>query len=572
MMRALQLVRLFFRVCWHRGIRTAWLMAAEKLAPRRRLGSRRSPFEYGRSNAAAYLSALKKKPLITVVVPVLDSPYLDETIASVTAQSYPHFELILVDDASGDPAAQACRSAAARDERIRCLRNDTNRGISRATNRGCAAARGEYIALLDHDDLLHPDALAQVARAANAHPEADILFTDELRIGPRGAVLEITRKCDPSETLLLSCNSILHLCVMRKSAFENLGGMDPAFDGAQDHDLMLRAFDGGLAFQHIPCVLYAWRIHGRSMSHASARTPQDRTASPAYRAGKACIEAYLARKGIEASVTDEARPWYRVRFAVPRPDERVAVVVPFKDGGPLLERLLAGLRKTLTPGVRIYLVDNASSLPETREFLDGLAQDPAIRILSHDRPFNFSRLHNEIVAGLDEEILVFLNNDVEVISEDWLSAMREHVHRDRVAAVGCALRRRNGDLAHAGIVLQLSNREPCARNLAFERGFYTRVQREVSAVSAACMMVRRSAFLAVGGFDETEFPVGFSDVDLCLRLGKAGYRIVYTPHAEFYHDESASRGVCCEDYETGALLQRYLGDSPVLDRHYKTVW
>ncbi len=575
---ALAWPRLFWRACWNHGIRHALRLALEKVGRARSLPPlgqamlERFP-EHKPSNAEAYLGLLTTRPLFSIVMPVFNSAFLPEAVASVLAQTYDRLELVLVDDGSTRPATLAALEAAARDPRVVRCRTPHNLGISGATNVGLDRARGEWVAFMDHDDLLHPDALACVVRAMHAEPgrEADIFYADEAIINRAGRVVGRMRKCPVTLDLLLSCNTVLHILAMRRAALDRIGRFNPAYDGAQDHDLMLRALEAGLRFCHLPLALYAWRAHGEATSNdiraldrrADAELPKS------YRSGKAAIRAYLDRQGIRAEVTDDAFYWYRVKYALPDPPQEVAIVIPFKDQAACLRTLLDGLERTAYPRRVVYLVDNRSEQPETRALLASLpiSADGPLRLLVFDEPFNYARLHNWAVAHIPNELILFLNNDIEIVRADWLEALLEHIHRPGVGAVGCRLVYPDGALQHGGMVFHPSILT-CAINLHQEEGFYTRVQRDVSGVTAACMLVRKSAFLAVGGFDELQFPIAFNDSDLCLRLVRAGHKIMYTPHCELRHHHSRSRPVQEEAYEKFALFARHAGPSPMIDPHY----
>ena len=563
----------FIRVCWGQGLRRAIMMAVAALPPKLSGVLFRSarPFPTGPSNSAAYLPRLKNRPLISIVMPVRDSAWLDATLRSVLAQSYSRFELILVDDASRRASTLKALELAARDARARVIRNETAQGISRATNAGIAAATGEFVGFMDHDDLLHPDALAVFLRTLDAGVDADVFYSDELRMNASGFVTARVRKCSISGDLLRSCNAVLHFCLIRRTLLEKLGRLDPEYDGAQDHDLMLRAFDAGARFCHMPFFLYAWRIHGKSFSsdtRAGGRAPARLPA--AYVAGKKAVAASLAKLGIKAAVTDDGYPWYRVRRELPPDPGEAAIIVPFKDRADLLRRLVETIALTAYPRYSLWLVDNRSELPETKAYLQTLRDRKNIRIVEFDEPFNYSRLHNAMVESIPNEILVFMNSDIEILEPHWLEAMLEHIHRPGVGAVGARLLTRRGYLQHGGMAFTPTAAR-CAFNLDMDDEFYTRVQREVSGVSAACMMIRRSVFRAVGGFDEVQFPIGFSDADLCLRLRRAGHSIIYTPFAVLGHNESASRKTNDESYEKYALCERHAGDSAMRDRNYKTI-
>ncbi len=580
---------LFARICWDQGIRKALEMTWDKVTHRAFRAQVRFP-HVPPSNAASYLPLLKLQPLVSVVMPVRNSRWLAEAVASVLGQHYRHFELVLVDDASTEPAALKALAAAEADQRVRVLRNQSSLGISGATNAGIEAAAGEYVAFMDHDDLLHHDALALFVRTLNDGRDADVFYSDENRIDEDGYIIGATRKCELSLDLLLSCNAVGHLCIVKRGALRRLGPLKSEYDGAQDHDLVLRAWEQGMTFYHLPYLLYGWRMHRQSMSDGTRKFPansipksqgvsqvspspstlnhQPASAYPrAWLSGQSLIQAYLERHGIRARVTGDGFPWYRVRYSLPSGPEEVAIIVPFKDKVARLKVLLASLAKTAYPHYRLFLVNNRSERTETRAYLETLRADPRVTRLEFDEPFNYARLHNATVKKIPNELLLFLNNDMEIIQPDWLDAMLEHIHRERVGAVGCKLIIDQRTIQHAGMAFRPSVLF-CALNLTDADEFYTRVQRDVSGVTAACMLIRKSAFEGVGGFDETHFPIGFSDSDLCLKLVQAGYKIIYTPFAALVHHESQSRRLQEEGYEMVTLFRRYGGRTPLNDPHY----
>ncbi|MBU4198616.1 MAG: glycosyltransferase [Verrucomicrobia bacterium] len=599
---------LFVRICWDQGIHKALQMTFDKITHRAFRVKVKFPHTPP-SNAAAYLHLLKIRPLISIVMPVHNSRWLGEAVASVLRQSYAHWELILVDDATTDAATLKALEAATADGRVKLIRSNANNfhsdssadergggvpspenipdgdavpsrrgsglrrgvmGISAATNVGINAITGDYVAFMDHDDLLHPDALALLVRTLNDGQEADVFYSDENRIDESGYIIGVTRKCPISLDLLLSCNAVGHLCVVKRDALRRLGPLKSEYDGAQDHDLVLRAWEQGMTFRHLPYLLYGWRMHPASMSDGTRKGRVAAGDFPrAYLSGKALIRAYLDRHGIRAEVTDDGFPWYRVRYALPgRPDE-VAIIVPFKDKIARLKVLLASMQKTAYPHYRLFLVNNRSARPETIAYLEEVRKDPRVTILDFDEPFNYSRLHNEVVKNIPNEILLFLNNDMEIIQPDWMEAMLEHIYRENVAAVGCKLIIDGRTIQHAGMAFKPSVLF-CALNLTDPDQFYTRVQRDVSGVTAACMMIRKSVFERVGGFDAVHFSIGFSDSDLCLKLIRDGHKIIYTPFAVLVHHESQSRLLQEEAYEMVTLFRRYGGTTPMDDVHYPT--
>lgn len=570
-------ISLFFLVCWRQGIHQALLMAIARLS-RLKLVSRlfsgvaeKFP-PYSRSNSSAYLALLKRTPLVSIIMPVFNSRWLKEAVDSVLSQTYKNFELIIVDDASSMPATLENLAALKSEPKVRIIRNLKNLGISGATNAGLEASTGEYAAFMDHDDLLHPDALAYFVRTINDGHDEDVFYTNEMIINSEGAIIGKMSKCSPSLDLLLSCNAVLHFCIMKKKSLLKIGLLNPEYDGAQDHDLMIRALENRLSFRHLPYFLYAWRAHHLATSGdvRAHKISSGNELPKAYRNGKKVIQAYLDQNKIKATVTDDNFFWYRVKYELPVEQTEVAVIIPFRDQPDCLKRLLTSMEKTSYKNFHLYLVNNQSKLPETTELLAELRAGSKFKItvIEFNEPFNYSRLHNQVVTKIGHELLLFMNNDLEVIKGDWLEAMLEHIYRDNVGAVGCRLIRKSGEIQHAGMTFK-PDIYFCAMNLNMEEGYYTKVQREVAGVTCACMLIRKSVFEKTGGFDEIHFPIGFSDSDLCQKITAAGYKIIYTPFAELYHHESLSRKTHGEEYEKYTLFRRYIGNTPLVDRHYR---
>jgi len=483
-------------------------------------------------------------PLFTIVVPVYRPPAwaLERCVASVLAQTYHGFQLVLADDASRDPALEELlRSFARLDPRIELVFREENGGISAATNSALEHARGEHIAFLDNDDELHPQALEKMAAAIAENPKADVLYSDEDKLSPSGQRYVPTLKPDWSPDLLLSCAYLCHLLVVRRSLVHKLGGLRSEFDGSQDYDLMLRATEDAAAIVHVPEILYHWRVLAGSASGDTGAKPW------AYEAGRRALESALARRDIEAVVEPHER--FVGNFHVRRKiagEPLVSIIVPFRDEPGMTASCYRALAKS--PGYEnfeLLLVDNGSELPETEALLGELAKDPKVRLLHDPQPFNWAAINNAAAGEARGEVLLFLNNDVEARSEGWLAAMLGHAQRDDVGAVGALLRYPDLTIQHAGIVLGMSwGAGHVQQDLPIGRPSYllmTDITRNCTAVTGACMMTRRSCFEEFGGFD-AGLPVAFNDVDYCLRLRRHGLLVIYTPLAELIHFESKSRG------------------------------
>lgn len=575
MQSLIQLSVLFFRIGREQGWRRAWRLALCRFPGLSLLFRQASPFPQSFPNLAACLPLLPKQPLVSIVMPVYNSRWLADAVASVLGQSYRNFELILIDDASTSPATRAALADAARQEPVRLLRHDRNQGISAATNTGLQAARGDFIAFMDHDDLLHPAALAVFVRALNEGPEQDVYYTNEVTLNARGVAVGFVEKEPVNLDLLLSYNSILHFCIMKKTALLRLGPLNLAYDGAQDHDLMIRALEQGLRFRHLPFYLYGWRLYVASAARDAhligGAAPA--TFPLAYLNGKKMIQAYLDRKAIAATVTDDVFPWYRVKYAVPSPRAPVAVIVPASPNQAPRERLVNNLRsRDVTPlWPRSMIADPEApgvSDPGHRNNCPIAAPDSTSTVHDNDDVIfvdrsagNMAAALNARIRQLNQEFVLLFNPDLEILNADWLDALREHINRPGVGAVGGRI---IGPAGGSGLVLR-PNPWTCA---AYRQdGLFNRVQREVSALSADCLLLRRSLFLQIGGFDDTAFPQHLFTADFCLKLRGAGYRCVYTPFARF---QSRRRlALPTNTLEQYTLFTRYIGSTPLLDRYYK---
>jgi GT2 family glycosyltransferase len=500
-------------------------------------------------------------PLISVIMPVFrpDPQHLRDAVRSVRAQRYGRWELCVCDDGSGQSELTCwLEELSAAEPRVRWTALAANRGIAAATNTALRLARGEYVAFLDQDDLLAPDALAEVARALAREP-ADLLYTDEDRLDEHGYRVEPLFKPDWSPDLLLSRMYLGHLCVYRRAFLERIGPCRPEFDGTQDYELALRAAAQAARIAHVPRVLYHWRLGGHSANPAVNRICHAR--------GRRAIEEALQRQGAAGEVTDGPHGCaYHVRYRHER-WPLVSILIPTRDNLPLVRRCLSSIRRrTDYPCYEVLLIDNGSRDPRTRAYL----RAARARVLRLDLPFNHSRLNNLAVPHARGELLLLLNDDTEVITPDWLTALAEQALRPEVGAAGAWLFHPDGRTQHAGIIVGLG---PVATPLhsgitrdGLDRGT-VRLIRTVSAITGACLMIRREVYREIGGLDEDELPTSFNDVDLCLRLRKAGYRIVCTPLAQLYHHESASRTISDEQRFVRIMHERW-GDELARDPYW----
>ncbi|WP_254217513.1 glycosyltransferase family 2 protein [Burkholderia multivorans] len=500
-----------------------------------------------RATLRTAVARFARRPLISIVVPTYNSDIalLHEMIESVRAQIYPHWELCIADDASTIEAVRTTLADyASRDARIKVVLRDRNGHIAEASNSALACASGEYVALLDHDDILPEHALYMVVKAINEHSGARLFYSDEDKLTPDGRRIAPYFKSDWNPELFLTQNLFSHLGVYETALVREVGGFRKGFEGSQDHDLALRCIEkaGHNAVHHIPHILYHWRVVPGSTAASGAEKPYALTA------GIRAVEEHLQRIGVEATVSQAASDigLIRVRYAMPAPAPLVSIVIPTRDGVELLRQCVESIfTRSTYPNFEIIIVDNGSVKPETLAYFDSLNTHPNVRVLRDDRPFNFSALNNAAVSQSHGEYICLLNNDIEVITPEWLEEMVSLAARPGNGAIGACLWYPNDTLQHGGVMLGLGGvaghihaRLPRGAFGYFGRAVSTQ---NLSVVTAACLLIRRSIYDEVHGLDE-ELAVAFNDVDFCIRVRNAGYRNVWTPHAELYHHESATRG------------------------------
>jgi GT2 family glycosyltransferase len=501
-----------------------------------------------RAAIRTHIAQLARRPLISVVVPVYNTEekYLREMIESVLLQIYPHWELCLADDASTKShVEQVLREFAVRDRRIKYIKRETNGHICAATNAALDLATGEFVALLDHDDLLSETAVYEIAVEVDAHPDADVIYSDSDNIDDSGRRWGPYFKTDWDPDLMLGHNMVNHLGVYRRSLLEAVGRLRLGLEGSQDYDLVLRVADASAPsrIRHIPGVLYHWRRSASSPSFSE--TSLERCVVAARRA----IREHLARTGVEAriDVLPNYPYWTRVVYSLPRERPLVSIIVPTRDRADLLARCSDGvLTRTDYEPLELVIVDNDSTEPETHQLFTHLARDPRVRIIQHPGNFNYSTINNRAVQEARGDIVVLMNNDVDVISPLWLEEMVSQALRPEIGAVGAKLLYPDGHVQHAGVFLGISGLPGhlYPRIDRADLGSYGRagLVRTVSAVTGACLAVRRSVFEEAGGLDSVNLAVAYNDIDLCLKIREKGYRNIWTPFAELYHWESASRG------------------------------
>lgn len=493
-------------------------------------------------------------PLISVVMPVYNPPerWLRRAIESVREQLYSHWELCIADDASTAPHVRAVlEEAAAADPRIKVRYRSENGHISAASNSALDLVAGEFVGLLDHDDELAPDALFEVAAALDARPQTDLIYSDEDKIDEDGRRHHPYFKPDWMPDLITGQNFVSHLSVYRTSLVRAVGGFRVGYEGSQDWDLVLRAVERTTPDRivHIPKVLYHWRaIPGSTAVRVSEK-------NYSVDAARRALAEHFERRGDRVELLPVPGDNWRVKYPLPPEPPLVSLVIPTRNQVAYLKRCVDSiLEKTTYPSFEILIVDNGSDDPAALEYLRSLqdGSHPLLRpgrrveVLRRDAPFNYSALNNDAASRARGQLLGLLNNDLEVISPDWLEEMAGQALRPDIGCVGAMLYYPNDTIQHAGVVLGLGGvaghafrHFPRATDGAFNRA---RLAQNYSAVTAACLVVRAELFQRVGGLDEQALAVAFNDVDLCLKVRAAGYRNLWTPFAEFYHHESVSRG------------------------------
>lgn len=551
-----QLLNSSIRILWTEGPRSLIRQAREYIKYTSKLRSSYKAYlklnritDIDLENMQKQICTFKFTPMISIITPVynVDNIWLEKAISSVLDQVYGKWELCLVDDASTkDDIKKTLETYREKDTRIRVKYLSQNQGISGASNEALSMATGDFVGFLDHDDELPVNALFEVVKILQKHLDADIIYSDEDHITANGKRIDPYFKPDWSPDLLLSNMYTCHFGVYRRKLIEEIGGFRKGFEGSQDYDMVLRLMERTDKIYHIPRILYHWRnIPGSTALRYHAKSYADASA-------KKALEEALERRNIRGEVLPGEYPGY---FRVKREiigNPGVSIIIPTKDGIDILRKCIESIEKIIKySNYEIIIIDNSSKDLRTLEYLKTIGQRSNIRVLKYEKPFNFSAINNFAAKNSKNEYMLFLNNDTEVISQECLSAMLEHAQRKEVGAVGCKLLYPDNTIQHAGIILGISGKPgvPGVAGHAHkhlsdnDRGYFRRshVIHNVSAVTAACIMIRRDVFEEVMGFDEN-LVIAFNDVDLCIRIRDKGYHIVYTPYSKLYHHESFSRG------------------------------
>ena len=517
-------------------------------------------------------SSFGYRPLISILLPVFDPEreWLERGPDSVIGQIYPKWELhICVDGSIGEHAREVLDRYEHLDGRIKVAYPETT-SVPALLNAALSSSRGEFVGLLEEGDELAPDALLAVVKLLQEHPESDLVYSDMDEIDEKGSRSNPHFKPDWSPDLLLSHNYISSLSVYRRSLLDEIGGFREGFDDCQDYDLVLRATERTGEIHHVPKVLY----HRRTISGPRASRNGDRSLIRD-RTRRALSET-LERRGLEGLVEDGYLPdRFRVRMKI-KGEPKVSIIIPTRDNVSFLKRCIESVERLTTyRNYELLIVDNDSSDEETLEYLASIPH----RVVPFREPFNYSRINNFAVSQAEGEYVLLLNDDTEVISGGWLHAMLEHAQRPEVGVVGARLLYPDGRIQHAGVILGVGS--PWEAGVAMHsHHFYSSssagyagallTPTNYSAVTAACMLLRKSVFDEVGGFEEENLPIQFNDVDLCLRIRERGYYVVYTPYAELYHHESVTRGHFSGDRTENLYMREHWGEEMDNDPYYNS--
>ena len=485
------------------------------------------------------------KPLLSIVMPVYNPPvdFFIAALDSVLAQLYPYWELCIADDASTDSRiAEIIKDYIDKDSRIKVVFRSKNGHICEASNSALGLATGDFIVLLDQDDLLPNHALYHVAVEINRYPDVKLIYSDEDKINELGHRVNPYFKSDWNSDLFYAQNMFSHLGVYQTELARGVGGFRLGFEGSQDYDLVLRCIKQVSieSIRHIPRVLYHWRIH--SGSTALSHSNKDYASLAGWRA----LQEHFNESLVKVKTT-KVPGAYRIVYPLPDKLPLVSLIIPTRDQVGMLRKCIDSLQKKTTyPHFEVLVLDNQSQDPSTLAYLNSLNRDSRFKVIPYNAPFNYSAINNYAVSLARGEIIGLVNNDIEVISADWLHEMVSHALRSEVGAVGAKLLYSDNTIQHAGVILGISGLAGHSHKYYDENscGYFhrPRLTQTLSAVTAACLLVRTELYKQVGGLDEKNLTIAFNDVDFCLKLREAGFQNIYTPYAKLYHHESISRG------------------------------
>ena len=488
------------------------------------------------------IASFSYQPLISIVMPVYEpnSKTFKSAIKSIQKQLYPNWELLLVDDSSSAPTMQRVMFLFW-DSRIKPIYLDKNVGISNATNAGIKQASGEFIGFMDHDDLITEDALYQIVKILNKTPDVDVFYSDSDCINMKNERSSPYFKPDWDPYLILGQNYICHFYVARKKLVDQVGGLRSAFDGSQDWDLVLRISEHTNKITHIPLILYHWRRFDgyESFSHTHL--------TKALTAGVNAVAAHLERRKIDAEVSIRQDIFFnKITFRLPPILPFISIIIPTKDNLQLLKTCVESIfAKTKLNNFEILIINNNSEKEETFAYFKKIRSDN-VRIIDYPHAFNYSAINNFAAQQANGEILLLLNNDVEITSTGWLETLLSLIIQKDVGIVGAKLFYPNNTIQHVGIILGIGNTAGhiYVGDSKESTGYWgqTKLLHTKSCVTGACLMIKKSIFVQVNGLDEQCFPIAFNDVDLCIKVREAGYRILISPDVTLFHIESATRG------------------------------
>lgn len=505
-----------------------------------------SPDEKDYLRMAEMEKGFRIRPRFSFVMPTYNTPIklLRECIDSLLAQTYTDFEICVADDNSPNKSVtNILEEYSKKDNRVRIIKRRTNGHISAASNTALSLATGDYIVLVDHDDLIPNYSLFITAYYINLYPDVDILFSDEDKITVDGQRVQPYFKSSFNKYLMYGHNMVSHLGVYRRDLIEKVGGFRLGLEGSQDYDLFLRCFEQTSSDRilHIPHILYHWRIIPGSTAMSADQK------SYAVIAAQSAINGHFERQNLPLRSVDGFAPGCTGVRPSRTFNTSVSIIIPTRNGLDVLQPCIESIFARDHESTEVIIVDNGSDEPETLAYLEKISQRNNVRILRDPEPFNFSRINNLAAAEARGDILCFLNNDTEVISGDWLNRARAFLSMDEVGMVGARLLFPDGTLQHFGIALGMGEHKiagvPHLGMDAALPGYFgkARLLQEVSAVTAACMFVRKADFDAVGGFEE-ELRVAYNDIDLCLKIRGLGKKILADPDITLIHKESRTRG------------------------------
>ena len=503
-------------------------------------------------------------PQISIITPLYNTPkeFFVEYIESIKNQTYSNWEICLVDASS--KTLDYIHEVICDDPRIKYKKLEKNKGISENSNEAIKIANGEFIALIDHDDIISPNALYEIVEHLNKRPETDFIYSDEDKFEQN---LENRYfpffKPDFSPDFLRSNNYICHLSVIRKTIINEIGGFRKEFDGAQDYDLFLRITEKTKKIHHIPKILYHWRVHNLSTAQNM------NTKMYAIEAGRNAIKEHCDRIGLQAEVENETPlGLYRVKYKV-QGEPLISIIIPNKDSLAYLKNLIKTIEKSTYQNYEIIVIENNSEKKNIFKYYDIIQKNPKIKVVHYkEKGFNFSKLNNFGVQYANGEYLLLLNNDIKVIIPSWLEEMLALCQREDVGIVGAKLLYKDKTVQHAGVVLGMGGIAGHVNRTISDKspGYYGRVKviNNFSAVTAACLMTKKELYKKVQGLDE-QFKVAFNDIDFCMKIRKLNKLVVYTPYAKLYHYESKSRGY--ED--TPEKKKRFDGEIALFENKWK---